>query len=269
MDRKKLIALFGVIVLLIYILYSSEPKKTVLFFIPHQDDETITFSPAIQRYISERYDVHIILSTDGISSGIRKSLLNGENICNIHHERHNFNISETEFTKLRDKEYIQALRILGVKLQNIHISRFAVKDSTLNKDRAKTIISDYLEQYPNSKVCTFSNLPKNVSGGHNDHYTLGIAAKELYDEGKINNLDFFIESYVYDSFIKKIKNISIKEYYPINKKQIKMATNVYTNFDPLHKHYAIGYHSVRTLFDKIAKDLDDNKFVSYYYNIKR
>ena len=67
MDRKKLIALFGVIVLLIYILYSSEPKKTVLFFIPHQDDETITFSPAIQRYISERYDVHIILSTDGIS----------------------------------------------------------------------------------------------------------------------------------------------------------------------------------------------------------
>ena len=209
------------------------PKKTALFFIPHQDDETLTFSPAIQRYIKDGYDVHVILATDGISSSIRENLLNVRVVCNI------------------------------------HISRFAVKDGTLDKERAKTIISDYLEQYPNSKVFTISNMSQNVYGGHNDHYTLGIAAKELYDEGKINNLDLFVEFYVRENFEKKNKNIKLENYYPTNSNQIKRSMYSYTNFDPKHQHYAIGEHSVSQLFNEIEKDLDNDGFVSYYYNIKK
>ena len=43
----------------------------------------------------------------------------------------------------------------------------------------------------------------------------------------------------------------------------------YTNFDPKHQHYAIGEHSVSQLFNEIEKDLDNDGFVSYYYNIKK
>lgn len=269
MNIKKIIGILICILVLIYLIFTSMPKKTALFFIPHQDDETLTFSPAIQRYIKDGYDVHIILATDGISSSIRENLLNGRVVCNIHNERHDFKISETEFTRLRDQEYKQALTSLGVKQNNIHISRFAVKDGTLDKERAKTIISDYLEQYPNSKVFTISNMSQNVYGGHNDHYTLGIAAKELYDEGKINNLDLFVEFYVRENFEKKNKNIKLENYYPTNSNQIKRSMYSYTNFDPKHQHYAIGEHSVSQLFNEIEKDLDNDGFVSYYYNIKK
>ncbi|GAA0707334.1 PIG-L family deacetylase [Paraclostridium ghonii] len=269
MSIKKIIGIFLVIGVLIYSLSAIEPKKTALFFIPHQDDETLTFSPAIQRYIKDGYDVHVILSTDGISSSVREDLLNGSSVCNIHNERHNLEISQTEFTKLRDIEYTQALIDLGVKQKNIHISRFAVKDGTLDKDRAKTIISDYVEQYPNSKVFTMSNTSQNVYGGHNDHYTLGMAAKELYDEGKINDLDLFVEFYIRENFEKKNKNIKLEKYYPTNSNQIKRATYSYTNFDPKHQHYAIGDHSVSQLFSQVKQDLYNDKFVSYYYNIKR
>lgn len=269
MNIKKIIGIFLGLAVLIYLLYASGPKKTALFFIPHQDDETLTFSPAIQRYIKDGYDVHVILSTDGISSSVRENILNGNSVCNIHNERHNFKISKTEFTRLRDKECTQALITLGVKQENIHISRFAVKDGTLDKDRAKTIISDYLEQYPNSKIFTISNMSQNVTGGHNDHYTLGIAAKELYDEGKVNDLDLFIEFYIREDFEKRNKNIKLEKYYPTNSNQIKRATYSYTNFDPKHQHYAIGGHSVNQLFNKMEQDLYNDEFVSYYYNIKR
>lgn len=205
MNIKKIVGISIGVVVLIYLIFASMPKKTALFFIPSQDDETLTFSPAIQRYIKDGYDVHVILATDGISSSIRENLLNGRVVCNIHNEIHDFKISETEFTRLRDQEYKQALTSLGVKQNNIHISRFAVKDGTLDKERAKTIISDYLEQYTNSKVFTISNMSKNVDGGHNDHYTLGIAAKELYDEGKINNLDLLWSFTYVKTLRKKIK----------------------------------------------------------------
>lgn len=267
MSRKKVLSILTILLILVCMIPIIFPQKTALFFIPHQDDETITFSPAIENYIKKGYDVHVVLATDGISSSIRENILNGKDVCNIHKERHEFNISSTKFTRLRDKEYENALIALGVKSENIHISRFASKDGELNVDRAKTIINDYIEQYPKAKVFTFSDLSKSLTSGHNDHYTLGIAAKELYNEGKINDLEMFVEFYVYPEFISKYKNIDIKKYKPENKSKIENAVKSYTNYDPKNEHYAIGNHSVRQFFEKIHNDLDNDRFVSYYYNV--
>ena len=118
----------------------NDAIKEVEYFNPvasHTGDDKDKLRDLLKYFTKKGYDVNVVLATDGISSSVRSNILNGENICTIHNEKHDFNISENKFTQLRDEEYKSALKSLGVKKHNIHISRFSTKDGEIRKERER------------------------------------------------------------------------------------------------------------------------------------
>ncbi|WP_343101507.1 PIG-L family deacetylase [Romboutsia sp. MSSM.1001216sp_RTP31141st1_G3_RTP31141_220114] len=58
---------------------------SVIFFIPHQDDDVLSFSTILKRYIDKGCDVKVVLMANGSKSKARLTL-NGEDnrICGTH-----------------------------------------------------------------------------------------------------------------------------------------------------------------------------------------
>ena len=218
-----------------------------LFFTPHQDDETLSMGSAIIEHV-EKSDTHVILCTDGSKSIIRKVLDDG-GTCSYHiKDVHKYSLSESEFSKDRDEEFKDSCEAMGVKESNIHIEDN--RDGELNKEKAREIILKYLEEYPDAKVKTVT--PFKASGIHEDHRALGEAALELYREGKIKDLRFYVEPYDYKDFKKVNPNVEVWKVLPSQEEKLLSAMNAYKRWNPESGHYAIGYHSVKSHFDELA-----------------
>ena len=77
-------------------------KDIVLYFTPHQDDELLTTGVDIYKTcLLQNKEVHVILCTDGSKSPARQRLNSG-NVCPIHNQVHNYNLSEEEFINCLD-----------------------------------------------------------------------------------------------------------------------------------------------------------------------
>lgn len=225
--------------------------EATLFFSPHQDDETLSMGNAIIEHV-EKSDTHVILCTDGSKSIIRKVLDDG-GTCSYHiKDIHKYSLPEDEFSKHRDEEFKDSCKEMGVKESNIHIEENRAHDGELSKEKAKEIILKYLDEYPNAKVKTVT--PYKASGIHEDHRALGEAALELYEEGKIKDLRFYVEPYDYNDF-KKI-NLNVDVWKVLNSQENKLlsAMNAYKKWNPENGQYAIGYHSVKSHFDELEKN---------------
>lgn len=220
-----------------------------LFFTPHQDDETLSMGSAIIEHV-EKSDTHVILCTDGSKSIIRKVLDDG-GLCSYHiKDVHKYSLSESEFSKDRDEEFKDSCEAMGVKESNIHIEDNRAHDGELNKEKAREIILKYLKEYPDAKVKTVT--PFKASGIHEDHRALGEAALELYKEGKIKDLRFYVEPYDYNDFKEVNPNVEVWEVLPSQEEKLLSAMNAYKKWNPESGHYAIGYHSVKSHFDELA-----------------
>lgn len=159
-------------------------------------------------------------------------------------------LSENEFSKDRDEEFKDSCEAMGVKESNIHIEDNRAHDGELSKEKAREIILKYLEEYPDAKVKTVT--PFKASGIHEDHRALGEAALELYKEGKIKDLRFYVEPYDYKDFKKVNPNVEVWKVLPSQEEKLLSAMNAYKKWNPESGHYAIGYHSVKSHFDELA-----------------
>lgn len=170
-----------------------------LFFTPHQDDELLAMGTDIINHINDGHDVKVILCTDGVSSKVRR-LLSKQGSCTWHSGIHNYGINEAEFIALRDEEFKASCRALGVREDNIHIYHSRGVDGSLTIAKAREIFLYYMNMFPNSRVKTYT--PCGPSAEHTDHKTLGKAALELYNEGRIwnNDLRFYIEPWLIDQW---------------------------------------------------------------------
>ena len=243
---------------------------SVIFFIPHQDDDMLSFSTILKRYIDKGCDVKVVLMANGSKSKARLTL-NGEDnrICGTHGYLHNpleeeymlknINIEyidETILSDYRNDEFYRALGVMGVPVENIYFSDTLVDDNSLSVDIAIKGISKILKKYPNSRVHTF--FDKEYSNkNHLDHVNLGKACKKLYDNGDISNLYFHVEPYVYDDYINTYSERYIYEYLSSNDESeniIKNALNEYMTWEPKKGKLAVGYHSVKNYFDEAIKN---------------
>ena len=238
-------------------------RKTMLYFAPHQDDELLTMGIDICNSVFKKWDVHVILCTDGSKSNVRKKLNDGKN-CSKHNGPHIYELSFEEFTKARDREFIDSCRALGVLENNIHIPEKRFIDGSLTMEDAETIILDYLNIYgKDSYVCTIS--PNTGYKQHKDHKALGKAAENLLKKGIIKQVKFFIEPY---HSAKVLNNAQILKYYPDIEKassdienKIKTAISSYSYWNPEEGRYAVGYHSVTTEFNDFLKDMNSYHFI--------
>lgn len=137
----------------------------IVFFVPHQDDETLTMGASIIEHDIAGRDVHVVLIGDGTATSARLKL------CNQGHNQ--FCDSNPNAKKLigeaRDKEFIEAVKDLGVDRPNIHFENKQETKVTIGMIQA--IIDKYVNQYGrNASYATMSWLDAN-----SDHYNLGYA----------------------------------------------------------------------------------------------
>lgn len=145
-------------------LLGAEPEDErchVLYFVPHQDDELLTLGVALAR--AARYDAaSVVLCTDGKNCETRLWLGNGES-CDDLKDSHVYPLEVEEYGHLRDVEFAAACRALGVREDAIHIPDDRMVDGRATVVQAKQIMTQWIERYPQAKVCT--HIPIDLPGG--------------------------------------------------------------------------------------------------------
>ena len=217
--------------------------KTVLYFVPHQDDELLTFGIDIANSVKAGCDVHIIVCTDGASSNVRLRLGNLE-FCTQCGEQHVFDLTREDFTATRDQEFFGCCDALGVKRENLHFEEERVVDGQLTVEEAKRIMTKFIKELgEDSTVCTMYPNPPEIQ--HKDHRRLGLAAQELKDEGVIKHLVLMEEPYVAVIATHTPDDAPVLEYASDEvAKQLAEAVASYFLWKPAEKRYAVGFHSV-------------------------
>ncbi len=250
---------------------SSNESINVLLFSPHQDDELLTmgiFAANIREgdmksagLCAERerggdVTLHVTLCTDGSSSAVFPLLSNGSE-CPLHEGAHLFELSESEFVDGRDREFLDSCRALGYRPSEIHFPYVRAKDKFLDVETSKRIISSALRSHPEARVCTF--YPLEAEFQHSDHRNLGRAALELFEEGKITELDLYVEPYLIGklSDAGMLDRLSLEEMKPGSdsaSSRLDRAMDAYAAWDPSAGRFAIGRHSVTTEFSDFRRD---------------
>ena len=227
-------------------------KDISLYFAPHQDDELLSMGISVMNSI-ENSDTHVILCSDGSKSNIRK-VLNNKRFCKHHFSFHRYKLYIEEFVNARDMEFINSCKILGVSDCNIHIDEDRTVDGSLSIERAKDIMFKFLDKYENAKVRTIT--PFGCDAQHIDHKNLGYAAIELYNEGKIKDLEFYVEPYFYKEFKEVNPDIEVMSINVDNNKEDRLqnAINSYKVWKPKEGRYCVGYHSTKPYFDQLTKE---------------
>ena len=236
--------------------------KTVLYFVPHQDDELLTMSVDICNSLEKGYDVHVVLLTDGSQSSVRKRL-NAERAELRNKGIECPDLTEKEFAKERDEEFKRSLNALGVDDSHIHLPSDRQTDGSLTQSYCETTMKSFLSEY--GKDCMFVTI--NPRGGdlqHKDHVALGKAGWNLVKNGTIPKIRFFIEPYLFDTVYRNPRLVSTEPQViqatgsSVNK--IDTAIDAYRVVDKSKGYYGIGYRSVKKYFNDYKNDKKN-----YYY----
>src|SRR4051812_32028738 len=141
--------------------------KTVIFFIPHQDDEMYMLG-SMYREIKAGNDVYAIMVTDGGRSEVRMQLSKTLD--------HNF--TRQEFSTIRNKEFYLVLRAAGFAPNHVIFANAGsllgskaptYLDGDLSFEQATEIIQNAFDTYGDGEYITVL-----ADGGHADH-------RELHD----------------------------------------------------------------------------------------
>ena len=200
--------------------------------------------------------MHVILISDGSSSGVYKHLL-----------AEGYELSKEQFTASRDAEFTGSLLALGVPKENIHIPEQRLTDGTLpeHTDEIRGIILQYLSLYPNAAVRTHMYALESVSN-HKDHTAVGNVAANLYDSGQIRYLRLFIDPWVREDFEKnvekKLLHLPETSLTKNEKTALQGAIDSYALVDPANNRYGIGARSVKNYW-KLLKSEKTSYCIDY------
>jgi len=224
---------------------------TVVFFTPHQDDETLAFGPAVRDHLNAvdasghpLHDVHIVLMTTGQNSGVFGELTPP--------------LSVADFVAARDDEMLRATRQVGVRTANVHISPLRVEDGALTVEVATSIIQEFYEQFPGAWCKCYS--PLDIPGKHPDHLACGQAAAALAAPGgPISNQRFYVEPWLAGPFRTAHPSVTLALETVADTTAVERGFAQYALADPVAGMYAIGEKSVGHEF------AEDNPPASYYH----
>ncbi len=127
-------------------------KSPTVFFIPHQDDELITMGVAIARCADNGRPV-CVLFTDGRNCDTR-SILSDGGCCPDLNDSHQYKFDAIEYGKLRDVEFAECCKALGVDDDDIIIDPSRVEDGTATVEAVKTMMVEALGKYPGARLAT-------------------------------------------------------------------------------------------------------------------
>jgi hypothetical protein len=230
---------------------SSPPA---IFFIPHQDDETLSMGVAITQHLDADREVIAVLYTDGAGS-VAQKILNGEVGSSWWGGTHNpategYNhVDNQKFSEARNNELKSALLQLGVKPENIHI-RNLTSDGTLTLDEVKTLVLEYAQKYPGSSYKAMSHHDGSLS-----HSLSGQALVDLYNQKAITDVRLYVSRNDWNT-------VKVGSTVTANTSQafrVKKAAFVYQAWNPAVGAFAIGYHSVSPQFNSMLSNIQNRQ----------
>lgn len=227
-----------------------------VYFVPHQDDETLSMSVDIIRHVAAGRETHIVLFTDGGDTGARY-VINGYNentgqpvTSNWWGSRHDpavegyTPLTWNDVYDARDKEFKSALGQLGIPPSNIHIVR------TTNRTVAgfKATFMQFINQFPaGTAYKTMSPVDT-----HEEHRRGAQALWELWRDGFVSDVRFWLSrlDIMNGSTQGQLTAATTTAEY----KKIEQATRAYRAWNPAAGSFAIGYHSVASQFEALLAD---------------
>ena len=235
-------------------------NKKAIFYVPHQDDETLYYGQLITAAIDElgADNVHLVLFSDGAGSFVNKQglvtdLLKEQNIT---------------FSKARDREFLAAIKELGVKnytfVEDLDFidNRFADQGLKDNVSKVKEVMR-YYDNLFNHDVTHFGY---SYYDDHTDHNTIGKALYDLYwfsndvkefsDVlliGKFDNIDLLDKNKNYMFYGNYMKIMDNKNYDKLLKASSKYKEDLNNGL------IGIGYKSVGSVFDNFEKMIEEDK----------
>lgn len=214
-----------------------------IFFIPHQDDETLQAAVDILNHLAAGREVIIVLYTTGKGSFVQ-DVLNGDGTSAYWGTAHNpylegyTELTDDDFSAARNREFQSALGQLGVLPENIHLRAIDL----VTKDTVKALMLEYVDTYGTVGVSykAMSYYDTSVS-----HQYSGQSLLELYNEGIVTDSRFYIAR----SDWSLSRPGTTYTATAAQKEKIKKAARCYEAWNPVSGAYAIGYHSVYAQFN--------------------
>jgi LmbE family N-acetylglucosaminyl deacetylase len=204
---------------------------TVVFFTPHQDDETLAMGPAVRHHLEAGHDVHVVLMTTGQNSGVFPST----------------GLSVADFVAARDDEMFRATRQLGVRTANVLVSPLRTEDGQLTVSAAEDIIAAFFAEHPDAWCKSYSN--KAAPGRHVDHVASGQAALNLFNAGLFTNYRMYVEPWLTAAFKTANPSVPITAERAAGTAFVQQAFDQYNVHDGVGGKYGIGHQSVPSEFD--------------------
>lgn len=236
-----LISIFVIFIFINYFNYekSMEFKDNVVFYVQHQDDETLWASSAIERAIAEKgkNNVYIVQVSYGINSNEFKK------------DKKFKNMTMMEKYEYREREFLAATKQLGIKEENIIIIPRMIDKYEDSFKLEEKIALDF-----EKKLKSVTHIAHTYKyDNHSEHIKNGKVIYYLYKQGKIKDVKFFVKpKYEFNIPITEImiyKTIDDK-----SKENIRRACEEYKLIDEEQKREGIGYKSDNLSFDKLLRE---------------
>ena len=216
-------------------------KDNVVFYVQHQDDETLWASAAIIEAINEVGADNVYVVQVSYGTGIK--IFKNEKIFE--------NMSLYEKYEYREREFLSAVNDLGIKRENV------VLLPIINKSDSTSF--DLMEQ----QALKFEKELKSVThvahtyklDWHLQHLKNGAVIQSLYNAGKIKDVKYFVKP-EYKNDIPESERIFYKVVNKEDKEKIKNACEEYKLIDKNKKREGIGYKSDHRSFDRLMKEYD-------------
>ncbi|TLS38490.1 cell wall-binding repeat-containing protein [Pseudalkalibacillus caeni] len=262
-----------------YIMFHRPTDDPVVYFVPHADDEVLTYAVDIRNAMKSNRPIYLVLLSKGEDSGARdiqngsydeqsiNSELAGKPVyCWFHSTYHDpvkegylhGHLSKEEFGDLRVDDFLRASKAMGVASDHLFVD--TIPNTSLSKDNVIEKMNVYINKFPNADFRTMSK-----DDAHPPHALLGRALEELELRGRINPYKtiYFVSMYT-DRFSGKKLDIE-KQHEEISDQSdhdyINRSIDEYKYFIPEEGIYANGYHSVPSQFNTLSR----NMYTSYYY----
>ncbi|TDD70177.1 PIG-L family deacetylase [Jiangella aurantiaca] len=228
--------------------------RPVIFYTPHQDDETLFMGQIIARHALAGREVHVVLVTDGRASTARNAIngLTSNGWWQDHHqpEREGYApLTQQQLSEARNREFVSACGQLGVWPANIHLEGF--RDGTLTLTQATGVLEKYDALFPTAGHYTMS-----WDDATSDHSILGQALRTLAlaDRTKWNDVRWTIKPENAHRVPGAKAYTMPRDVLPLAQELARRAARPYAAWCPAAGAFAVGYHSVGpTYFPRVEK----------------
>lgn len=229
-------------------------KSKAVFYVPHQDDETLYYGQTITAAIHKlgADNVYVILLTDGAASAAQKNT----KIVNALNNYNKNNNPDLTFSSARDNEYREALKAMGVKEERILFAEDF--NFTRFKDGGYTTTNSvYKKQYADT-LALMKLVDTNLKGDvthftysyldeHNDHEGMGNALTQLYYDKNLTD-DNFKDVYL---IVKNTEMVDDIKHVKTENKNTVMTTYIHSDYDVV-LDYKGGFKNIQTAFTKFG-----------------